>query len=330
MYEILKRTVLIVFLGLILPWSVAAIMSGEIMEREENENMTDALPQLSQPQQTQPEMQDDFKISVLMSDGSVMQMELDEYLTSVVLIEMPAEFETEALKAQAVVARTYAVNKHFSGGKHVAASICTDSTCCQGYCSVEEFLHRGGSDSDVEKIRQAVVSTHNQVLTYNGKYIDATYFSCSGGRTESALAVWGAEIPYLQAVESPGEEQASHYTDTVTFTTAEFADLLGKNLYGHPEEWIESVSYTEGGGVESIRICGDEFKGTVIRKQLGLRSTAFTITIVGSTITVTTKGFGHRVGMSQYGADAMAAKGSTYSEILKYYYKGTKLVTLDN
>lgn len=266
-----------------------------------------------------------FPIPVLMDDGSVMEMELDDYLTGVVLAEMPASFEPEALKAQAVVARTYTIRAYEGKSKHDTAAVCTDSTCCQGYISVEDYLASGGTQAGIDKIRTAVTATSGYVLTYEGELIEATYFSCSGGSTEDAVAVWGTDVPYLRATESPGEENAAHYTDTVTFTAEEFASALSLDLKGDPASWLGEVTYTAGGGVNTMIIGGISFKGTALRQILNLRSTAFTMTAGEDTITVTTRGYGHRVGMSQYGADAMAVTGSSYEEILAHYYQGTTL-----
>ena len=177
----------------------------------------------------------------------------------------------------------------------------------------------------LEKVADAVRRTENLVLVYNGDLIEATYFSCSGGKTEDAAAVWGAEVPYLISTDSPGEESAAHYISTVVTTKAQVAALLGFELQGVADPWIGEITYTSGGGVDSIEICGQVYKGTYIRRQLGLRSTAFTITAVGDSVTITTKGFGHRVGMSQYGAEAMAVKGSKFDEILKHYYRDVEL-----
>ncbi len=271
----------------------------------------------------------DNQISVLMEDSAVRKMDLEAYILGVVLREMPAAFESEALKAQAVVARTYTRRKADDGGKHIDAAVCTDSECCQGFLSPQEYLEQGGEQTLLDKVTSAVESTAGQVLTYDGKLIDATYFSCSGGQTEDAKAVWGADIPYLQSTKSPGEERATHYVDTETFTLSEFAELLGAKLAGSPQDWIGKITYTRGGGVDTIFICGQEYKGTTIRQKLGLRSTAFVISIVGETVTITTKGYGHRVGMSQYGADAMAVQGKTYQQILSHYYKDTALETYD-
>ena len=163
-----------------------------------------------------------------------------------------------------------------------------------------------------------------------GNLIDATYFSCSGGRTEDAVAVWGTDIPYLQTVESPGEEEAAVYTDLVEFTPEEFMARLGVSLPGVPSSWFGSVQYTQGGGVKTILICGQEYEGTDLRMQLGLRSTAFTIEVRDSRIYISTRGFGHRVGMSQYGADAMGRAGAHYQEIIAHYYQGVHVERVDS
>ena len=268
------------------------------------------------------------QIPTLGKDGAVHNMELDDYLTGVVLAEMPASFEPEALKAQAVVARTYTVRAYRGKYRHDGAAVCTDSTCCQGYLSETDYLSRGGSEAGIDKIRQAVLDTSGYVLTYQGELIEATYFSCSGGSTEDAVAVWGTDVPYLRATDSPGEENAAHYTDTVTFTPAEFAHALSLELTGNPAGWLGKVTYTAGGGVDTMEIGGISFKGTALRKILNLRSTAFTMSAGENGITVTTKGYGHRVGMSQYGADAMAVAGSSFAEILAHYYRGTTLECL--
>ena len=177
----------------------------------------------------------------------------------------------------------------------------------------------------MKKIRDAVGATAGEVLTYEGNLIEATYFSCSGGVTEDAVAVWGTDVPYLKSVASPGKEFATHYADTVVFSAEEFQAKLGLELEGPPILWFSAVTYTNGGGVESMTIGGQVFSGVQLRKILDLRSTAFTVTVQENTIEIETRGYGHRVGMSQYGADAMAASGSTYPQILAYYYQGTQL-----
>jgi hypothetical protein len=195
-------------------------------------------------------------------DGQVVQLPLDDYLTCVLLAEMPVSFEDEALKAQSVVARTYTMRAEKGAAKHAEASVCTNSTCCQGYLSVDAFLGKGGKATDVQRIRDLVASTDGQVLTYDGNLIEATYFSCSGGTTEDAVAVWGTDVPYLQSVASPGEEHATHYSDTVTFDASDFASKLGMALAGKPSTWFGNTTYTAGGGVATMTIGEKLFAGT--------------------------------------------------------------------
>ncbi len=311
------QVVCAVFLGVVLPWSTIRLASLFLLEE-------DALHP-TQPDQVQKETSSTIAV---IHDGTPEIMELDEYLVGVLLCEMPDSFHEEAKKAQAVVARTYALRTVSIKQKHTADAICTDSACCQGYLSPQEYLERGGTQEAVEAARSAVQQTRALVLEYAGELIDATYFSTSGGTTEAAVAVWGADVPYLQSVSSPGEEIAVHYTDTVTFTTEEFQKCLGVSLSGQPHTWFGKVTYTDGGGVDVMVIGGEAYRGTDLRRLLGLRSTALTVTAVGSSVIITTKGFGHRVGMSQYGAQAMALRGSSYEQILQHYYQDTQLTPM--
>ena len=267
-------------------------------------------------------------ISVRDPRGTVMDKELEQYLVGVVLAEMPAYFEKEALKAQAVVARTYTLKTCTAGGKHGDGSICTDSGCCQAYISVTDYLEKGGTGESVEKVRAAVFDTAGEVLIYEDQLIEATYFSCSGGITEDAQAVWGSDYPYLRSVSSPGEENAPVFTDTASYSFVLFQKLLGVDLSGEPERWFGPATYTAGKGVDTMQIGGTEYTGTELRRLLGLRSTSFEIEVEEEEIIIHTKGFGHRVGMSQYGAEAMAVNGSTYDQILASYYQGTELVDM--
>ena len=269
-------------------------------------------------------------ISVLGEDGLVTEMALEDYLTGVLLAEMPADFEPEALKAQAVFSGTYALRRAARGSRHPGAAVCTSPACCQGYTAPESYLAAGGTQESVDKIRSAVTAVSGQVLTYDGELIEATFFSCSGGSTEDAVAVWGSDVPYLQATPSPGEENAAHYSDTVTFPLGEFTAALGITLTGSPEDWFTGANYTDGGGIASITIGGEAFTGVELRNLLNLRSTDMAFSSDGQTVTVVTHGYGHRVGMSQYGAQAMALAGSSYDEILAYYYQGTTLERLDD
>ena len=299
--------------GILLRWPV-----------ERGQKQPDSRPALpTEPQQAVEKHSLTMKLR--RKDGTVENMDMDAYLLGVILAEMPSNFEAEAKKAQAVAARTYARKASVTGGKHRDGSVCETSACCQAYISPEQYLQQGGSEGAVDKAREAVEATSGLVLTYEGTLIEATYFSCSGGSTEDAAAVWGTDFPYLRAVDSPGEEYALHHTDRIYVTKGDFAATLGLLLSGDPSEWIGSTTYTAGGGVDTIEIGGKTFTGKELRSLLGLRSTAFSMTTDEWGIAITTKGFGHRVGMSQYGADAMAEGGSSYEEILAHYYRGASL-----
>lgn len=314
----MRKQIMMAFVsGMIVPVLLMAVLSR-----------TPAQPQAetSIPTQTAPAQA--RTLAVADADGTVRQMELEDYLTGVVLAEMPASFPEEALKAQAVVARTYTC-KRMASDKHDGASVCMDAGCCQGYLSPEDYLEKGGTEADLERIRQAVGDTAGLVLTYGGDLIDATYFSCSGGVTEDAVAVWGQDVPYLQSVESPGEEDAPRYSDTVRFTASQFRALTGCTGSGDPARWFGDTTYTDGGGVARMEICGETYTGVELRRMLGLRSTAFAVEVDDGEIIITTRGFGHRVGMSQYGARAMALAGSDYEEILLHYYTGTALKQME-
>lgn len=251
-------------------------------------------------------------------------MDLDTYLTGVLLAEIPADFQEEALKAQAVAARTYAWKAHSTGGKHGDNSVCTNSACCQAYVQEDDYLSRSGNPDHLEKVRNAVVSTSGMVLFYDGEPIEATYFSSSGGSTEAAVAVWGADYPYLQTVSSPEEV----LVESVYYTKEEFEQALGISLSGDHSQWFGPASYTEGGGVASMDICGKSYTGVQLRSLLGLRSTVFQMEVEDGKIKITTRGYGHRVGMSQYGANVMAEQGRTWQQILQHYYPGTTLVSV--
>lgn len=316
MKEILTAFVMgMVVPGLVLNFAAAALESPPTLP-DETTTPTEAVETVRLP------------VLVRGLDGVTREMDMDTYITGVVLAEMPVWFEGEALKAQAVVARTYARKAYVYGGKHGDGSVCTRSSCCQAYKTEEDYLLEGGTEESLDKVRSAVAETSGWVLTYDGVLIEATYFSCSGGSTEDAEAVWGADFPYLQAVSSPGEEDAAYFRDTVRFTAEQFESLMGVDLNGSPAGWFGEVTYTDGGGVETMMIGGHAFKGTQLRSLLGLRSAAFEVQADSGTITIITRGFGHRVGMSQYGADAMAVTGSTYGEILVHYYQGAVLTWL--
>lgn len=262
-------------------------------------------------------------LTLLTEDGEVVTLTLDNYLTGVLLAEIPVSFEPEAAKAQAVVSRTYALRR-VANSKHAQADICASPNCCQGWNDPAT-----ARPEDAAFARSAVEGTDGMVLTYGGSLIDATFFSCSGGRTEAAVAVWGSDVPYLQSVDSPGED-APHNEDVEVFSVQDFAQKIQQAapeaaLSGSPESWFGNVTATQGDGVASLEIGGVSFTGTDLRSILGLRSTMFDLSVTEDEIRIETRGFGHRVGMSQYGADAMALSGSTWEEILLHYYTGVTI-----
>jgi len=270
-----------------------------------------------------------------------LELPLEEYLFGVVASEMPASFSLEALKAQAVSARTYAARRLASCGgepcgRH-GADLCSDSACCQAWKSREALMKQWGENAEyyAAKIDEAVSETAGVIALYDGKPIDALYFSNSGGATEAAADVFGGDVPYLVSVSSPGEEHSAHYSDTFTYTPKAFvktlnkafpkADLKTSSLSGQ----VEILSRSEGGRVTELRLGDTTVTGREFRAALDLPSADFTISISKDEVRVDTKGFGHGVGMSQYGADAMAKGGATFEEILKHYYTGIQLGTLD-
>ncbi len=250
-------------------------------------------------------------------NGTPKELSLSDYLCGVVMGEMPASFPLEALKAQAVAARTYTLRRLMSGGV-----LSDDPAVCQAYCDPDSAQEKFGDgwETYLEKLRQAVSETDGQVMTYDGELISATYFSCSGGRTESAQAVWGSQVPYLVSVDSPGEEDAASYESAVTVELPEFLQKLDIQ-----EPAVGTVTYTEGGGVDTLEIGGKIFTGVELRELFDLRSTCFDLEITEGAVTFQVRGFGHRVGMSQYGAKAMAEAGCGYGEILSWYYTGAEL-----
>lgn len=258
----------------------------------------------------------DLTVSVL-TDGAETQMSLHDYLTGVLMGEVPASYEPEALKAQAVAARTYTLHRLSHGG-----TLSDDPAVCQAFLPLSSAPEKLGGDWEalLDKLHDAVSETDGLVLTYEGQLISATYFSGSGGRTESAQAVWGNAIPYLVSVESPGEEDTTDYESTVTVPLSEFLTRLDISSPA-----VSSVSYTTGGGVDTIVIGGASFTGLELRKALGLRSTRFDLAVTEDTVVFDVLGNGHRVGMSQSGAEAMALAGKTYAEILSWYYTGVTL-----
>lgn len=270
----------------------------------------------------------DDTVTVQLTDHQAIQnLTLHDYLIGVVLEEMPASFETEALKAQAVAARTFTMRRVTCGDKHETADICGDSTCCQCYMDETEGpeVYGDGYADAYEKVRQAVEETDGQVLVCGGDLIDAAYFSSTSGSTEAAVSVWGSDVSYLQPVSSPEDVR---WTETVV-PFAEFRASLPDAVLGDSTSgWIGAITRTEGGAVAAVEIGGVQYSGTELRSLFGLKSARFTISVTENAVIFEVAGAGHGVGMSQYGANTMAASGDTYQEILLHYYTDVTLKEL--
>ena len=270
--------------------------------------------------------------------GEIEELKLDDYLLGVVSAEMPANFADEALKAQAVVARTYTIYTIQNNvGKHEGADICDDSACCQAFITKEDRMNRWDEaerESNWSKIENAVFSTQGKVITYEGNVINSFFHSNSGGKTEGVSSVWGGtDLPYLQSVETAGEDAYSQYASEASFTKQEFEEKIKQN---HPdftidyasEDCIKILEYTDGNRVKTVKIGNLELSGVEVRTMLGLRSANFSVEINGDNIKFTVKGYGHGVGMSQTGADALANQGSNYEEIIKHFYTGVEIIDI--
>lgn len=265
--------------------------------------------------------------------GETEQVELDDYLCNVVSAEMPADYDIQALKAQAIVARTYTIYKILNR-KHDNADICDSSTCCQAWISKEDRLAKweeSKRESNWQKICEAVNETAGQIITYDNQPINAFFHSNSGGTTEIPINVWGGTgYPYLQSVQTAGEEGYTQYASEAEFTYEELLNKL-KEKYAdisidfNNSEDIKILEYTESGRVKTIKFGNHELSGVETRTILGLRSTNFEITNSENKIKFSVKGYGHGVGMSQTGADSMAKQGSTAEEIIKHFYSGVEI-----
>ena len=269
-------------------------------------------------------------VKLLQPDGTVEELTMADYLFGVVAAEMPAAFEEEALKAQACAARTYTVVRQASAhAAHPQADVCTDSGCCQAYVERQAAETRWGISAGTysAKISQAVADTDGLGILYQGAPIQAVFFSSAAGRTVDAVEVWGNAVPYLTSVDSPEGDEVPNYHSTVTVPLDEFkSKLLAQypqaDLSGEPAGWFANLVPNSAGGVETVDIGGVTVGGGSLRTLFGLRSTSFTVSASADGVTFSVTGYGHGVGMSQYGANALAKEGKSYDEILKWYYTG--------
>lgn len=259
------------------------------------------------------------EITIYRSNGSIINLNMTDYLIGVVSSEMPASFNLEALKAQSVLARTYALKAKQTGKK------LTDTVSTQSYIDIDQMKNkwRNSFNTYYNKIKNAVENTNGEYLSYNGNYIEALYHSTNNGKTESSLDVFGNYYPYLISVSSEYDKNASSYLKAISMPLDTISNKLGLNL--NNDSVISILSYTDGGNIKEININGNNFSGKKVRELLGLRSADFDISISDNNANITTRGYGHGVGMSQYGANGMANAGYSYKDILSHYYPGTTL-----
>lgn len=292
-----------------------------------------AAPETSaEPESAAGGLDSELSFTVLTADG-VETVTMSDWLPGVVAGEMPALFEEEALKAQAVAARTYIM---YSMGRekpaHPEADVCDDPACCKAHSTDEELREKWGEsyEENMARVLEAVRSTDGEYMSYGGEVIQAVFHSSSAGRTEDSAAIWQAE-PYLVSVESPETaEDVPNYVTSVTVSPEDFREAV---LTVHPEAefgedpafWLGAAVRDASGRVESVDIGGTQVPGTELRTIFKLRSTAFTLDYTAEGFLFTVTGYGHGVGMSQYGANVMAEDGADYEEILTHYYPGAEL-----
>lgn len=290
----------------------------------------------SEPSPVVPVAYPEPEVRVYLSGkGTTMTLPLEEYVAGVIAAEMPSDFQLEALKAQAIAARTFIVRRleasDTSGVPGGAADV-TDTVSHQVFLPPDEVKTEWtklGKTKDWEKLQQAVRESKDTVMTYQGRPITASFFSTSNGYTENAEDVWGNAVPYLKSVDSPWDKKvAPGFEETVTMSRSEILRKLQLGNDAIPAtaqnggSWMEVLSTTAGHRIKQVRIGGKVFGGPEVRNLLGLRSSQFTWAAEGDEVRITTYGYGHGVGMSQWGANGMAQEGYTATQILKHYYTG--------
>lgn len=334
------RKILLYFFVLILVCFAIPIIFTSPQKQEINANVNFTEEEKNEENNGANEAKYDYKqyaeIKLLhASTKKVETIPLDEYLYGVVSAEMPASFETEALKAQAVVARTYTLYKIVNNNKkHGDADICDDSNCCQAWISKEDRLIKWSEENRQNywnKIVNAVDSTQGKIITYDGKPINAFFHANSGGATETPVNVWGGTgYPYLQTVTTAGEDAYSQYSSSVTVSQKEFEEKIKKEhsdftINFEEKDCIKIEEYTDGNRVKTIKVGNLELSGVEIRNIFGLRSANFKVSMEKENIKFEVTGYGHGVGMSQTGADSLAKQGKNYEDIINHYYTGIKI-----
>ena len=260
-------------------------------------------------------------------EDTVKEINIGDYLVGVVAAEIPAEFEAETLKAQAVAARTYMKYHQNNKTEHKdGAVVCTDYKHCQAWVDINEKMEGWGDNAKKyrSKMESAVSDTSGELVKFESEPINAVFFSTSSGKTENAVDVWGEEVPYLISVNSPGEEGAPHFMSEKVMSVEEVKQIISANVEGadFSNGLFGNIIRSDAGGIITIEVGGVQIKGTALRTMLDLRSTNVQIKEENGNVIFNVKGNGHGVGMSQYGANAMAKNGCDYKEILTHYYSG--------
>ncbi len=318
-------------------WAAVFITPLIILGGGDDEVPTLPIPTVEQSTEKSSKTSDENVMVSLNYNGTVESIPLNEYLQGVVAAEMPALFPDEALKAQAVAARTYTMKKIASApaAEHGGAAVCNNPSHCKAYEPIASFAAGWSSAAEeyTEKILRAVSETDGEILIYNGEPITAVFHSTSAGKTENAEDVWGSAVPYLVSVESAGESDSPRYEEEKMLTPDEFKTKFSEKYKNavfdaNPENWITNISRSDAGGVKKLTVAGVGVNGSDMRSIFGLNSTNFTVSYADGIIKIKTRGYGHGVGMSQYGARAMALDGKNYDEILKSYYTGVTLAKI--
>ncbi len=279
---------------------------------------------------------EEFFVSCLnVKSNDVSMVSLEEHLVGVLAAEMPAAYETDALMAQAVAARSYILSKMDAvNSDHPEAVICTDPNHCKGWLSQEESLAKWKPEerkSNWNKLKSAVSTTRGEYMIYEDEVVEAFFFATSGGKTENSEDVWSTSLPYLRSVESPEDKEGTNYRSTAVFTFNEFYSRISPYVGNIPKGGAPSISAprrTAGGSIAEITICGKNFRGSEIRSIFGLKSANFTVTVSGDKVRFDVVGYGHGVGMSQTGANEMAKNGKKYTEILQHYYTNIQIAKM--
>ena len=324
------------FLGYLILFILIIFILPAVMT---SRSRTVAVEENNQIQNTvkQATVDNSMKIKLLHTKtNKIEEVNLEDYICNVISAEMPASFENEALKAQAIVARTYTIYK-IKHPKHKNADICDSSTCCQAWISKEDRLDKWKKDesqSNWNKIVKAVNDTKGKIITYNNEPINAFFHANSGGKTETPKEVWGGNnYPYLQTVATSGEEGYKQYSSEVTYTFDELLKKL-KEKYSDikinfkDKNDVKILEYTNSGRVKTTKFGNHELSGVETRTILGLKSANFEISMSNEKITFSVKGYGHGVGMSQTGADSMAKDGKNAEEIINHFYTNVKIQNL--